>query len=1262
MLNKANLQDIYPLSPMQQGMLFHALHQPTSQAYFEQMHYEIDGVLNVEILKQSWQMLHNRHDVLRTVFVHNKSEKLLQMVLKHRDVDFVFMDLSALDVNQQAKRISDFRVQDREKGFNLTKDRLSRIAVFKMQPNHYEMIWSVHHIILDAWCFGIIYNELMSCYQSLLHNQPISLPPAPPFSRYIKWLDTQDNEAARTFWANYLQDYTVAVSLYAQQPHTDKYSYGRQKWRLSQTDSDNLKTAVRNAKVTLNTAIQAAWALILSTHNNCDDVVFGMTVSGRPADVVNVENTVGLFINTVPLRIRIDHSQNVVEFWQSVQHQALVTEPHHYYALPNIQTVSALKQNLLNHVLVFENVPQATEDAEFKTNGFVIKQTDMFEHPHYPFMLSITPDSEIELTLTYNQAVYSDEQIKRVAEQFCNLLQKMAQQPTENVAKLSVLPDSQRTQILDIFSNVSNIESCPLLLDLFEEQICKQKKIALSDETQQLSYEELNHRANRFAHYLITNFSLKAEDKVAVLLPRNVDLVVALLGILKTGAAYLPLDTAYPKARIDYILEHSQAVLMVTNDLNVSYSVTTVDVQEAVKTCTIESNPNVHISPNQLAYLIYTSGSTGQPKGVMVEHGNLAAFCTNLEKRFDFQESDKLLALTTASFDISILELLGTLTVGMEVVIATDTQCQNPATIMTLIKKYDITVLQATPSRLQWLINAGQITDLSSLRIILVGGEALSESLATQLKALTTTRSINVYGPTEATIWSTCKPLDNGQLTIGTALAGEGVYILSSKQQLQPVGIIGEIFIAGAGVSRGYWQDIERTHKTFTDDPFTEGQRIYATGDLGRWLENGEIECLGRNDDQVKIRGFRIELGEIEGQMIKHSDILQAAVVNSGNGENAVLSVFVVLNDKKNYTNETLSIELRQHLMQCLPEFMIPSRFVITESLPLNNNGKVDRKVLVSMLGELSIPQTAYREPRNEIEKQVVTLWKQVLKQESISIDDDFFNLGGNSINAIQLVTQLNKLYGKEIMLNVFWTYPSIAALTDFLASDKQASVMIPLNTRPNTQIVFCFPPISGFATVFRVLADHLPVACYSFDIVSDVDFVAYAIAAIKQIQPQGTYTLLGYSAGGNYAYQVASALQAQGETVQALILVDSIRITTSSALDTKEKEDIIELAMKESQLPASLDKTVIQKTMHAYLDFILHHPNQSNLTTDIFCLNAQEKDHLSLPNDAFSRDWSTATTGKVTVYQGEGNHFQILAEPHILNNAKIIQGILEKL
>lgn len=1262
MLNKENLQDIYPLSPMQQGMLFHALHQPKSRAYFEQMRYEIDGVLDVEILKQSWQLIHNRHDVLRTVFVHNKSAKLLQMVLKYREVDFVFADLSTLDSNQQAEHIANFQAHDRAKDFDLTKDRLSRVSLFKMQPNRYEMIWSVHHIILDAWCFGVIYGELMNCYQSLLNKQPVHLPPAPPFSRYIQWLERQDKTTARDFWQNYLKGYDVAVSLYAQPLQADDYSYGKQRICLSTLDSANLKDAVRNAKVTLNTAIQAAWALILSAHNNRNDIVFGMTVSGRPAEVVNVEKTVGLFINTVPLRIVINHSQDLIEFWQTVQQQALIREAHHYYSLSEIQSLSELKQNLINHVLVFENIPQA-DDSAAQANNFVIKQTDMFEHPHYPFMLSVSPNAEIELTLTYNQAVFSDVKIKRVAEQFCHLLEQMARKPNcLVVANLSILPASQHNQILNVFSAISPIESRPLLLDLFAQQVCKQKKIALTDDKHQLSYDELNRRANRFAHYLINTFALKAEDKVAVLLSRNVDLVVALLGILKAGAGYLPLDTMYPKARVDYILEHSRATLIIADDLTATYVIPTITIENAVKQCAIELNPDIFISPDQLAYLIYTSGSTGQPKGVMVEHGNLAAFCTNLHVRFDFNEHDKLLALTTASFDISVLELLGSLTLGMEVVIASNSQCQTPGAVIDLIKAHKIKLLQATPSRLQWLIATKEISELSSLRIILVGGEALSENLATQLKVLTTTQIINVYGPTETTIWSTCKRLDNSPLTIGTALMGEGVYILSSERKLQPVGIIGEIVIAGEGVSRGYWQDSERTEKVFTANPFKPNQRMYATGDLGRWLENGEIECLGRNDDQVKIRGFRIELGEIESQTLKHSAISQAAVVNSGKGENAILSVFVVLVDPAIYTNETISIELRQHLAQWLPDFMIPNFFVIIENLPLNSNGKVDRKALISMLGELSAPQTLYRAPRSEIEKQVVTLWQQVLRQDSIGIDDNFFNLGGNSINAIQLVTQLSKLYGKEILLNDFWIHPSISALTDALASDRKQSVMIPLNTRPNAQIVFCFPPISGFGAVFRSLAGHLPYAFYSFDIVADVDFVTYAIAAIKQIQPHGTYVLLGYSAGGNYAYNVATALKNQGEEVRALILIDSIRMTPDSILNAQEKEDVIAWAIQESQLPATLDKSFIEKTMRAYLDFILYHPNQSDLTTDIFCVNAQEQEGLALLNDVFNKNWNDSTRGNVATYQAKGNHFEVLAEPHIAHNAKIIQSVLEKL
>lgn len=1260
-LNKANLQDLYPLSPMQQGMLFHALYQPGSRAYFEQMSYEIQGELDLEIFKQSWRKLHDRHDALRTVFVYKKTEQLLQMVLKQRDLEFDYIDLSALTPAQQSERLEQYLQEDRTKGFALAKDRLSRVQLFKTHADRYAMIWSVHHIIMDAWCFGIVYRELISCYRGLLNKQPLHLPPAPPYSRYIQWLSAQDKDAARAFWQNYLQNYNVAVSLYAQQQQTDAYCYAKLQLKLPETDSASLKAAVRTAHVTLNTAIQAAWALLLSAHNGTHDVVFGVTVSGRPAAVVNVENTIGLFINTVPLRICIDAQLSPVKFWRQVQQQALTAEPYHYYSLADIQSLSELKQNLLNHVLVFENIPQADSEAsELQANGFAIRQTDMFEHPHYPFMLSINPDAAIEFTLTYDRSVYSDLKIERAGEQLIHLLTQMARQPNDRVADLSSLPETQQAYILNRFSTLTNATNGAHWLDLFAQQVARSPDaLAVSDTKQRLSYRQLNIRANRFAHYLIRHYGLKAEDKVAVLLPRNIDLSVALLGILKTGAAYVPLDNAYPKARIAYILEHSRAALLVSADSDAVWSVPAVNVADAVNRCTVESDPEINNLPEQLAYLIYTSGSTGQPKGVMVEHGNLAAFCINLRKRFNFNEQDKLLALTTISFDISILELLCSLTVGMQVVIADDQQTHSAENVVQLIREHAVTVLQATPSRLQWLINADGIEALATLRIILVGGEALPESLAAQLKQLPTTQVINVYGPTEATIWSTCQPLSDDQLTIGTALAGESVYILSSERKLQAVGVTGEIVITGAGVSRGYWQDDARTGKVFTADPFKPGQRMYATGDLGRWLENGEIEFLGRKDDQVKIRGYRIELGEIERHALNHPAVAQAVVVNSGSAEHSILNAFIVPVSSE-YPTENLAVELRSHLAQWLPEFMIPGRFIVIDDLPLNSNGKIDRKSLSLTLGEMAVPQRPFRSARTEVEQQVVTLWEQVLQYRPISIDDDFFSLGGNSINAIRLMTQLSKLYGKDILLSDFWSHPSISALTDALSVERQ-TIMHALNTRTNTTAVFCFPPITGFGAVFRGLAEQLSCACYSFDIVANIDWLDYSIAAIKQVQPHGPYVLLGYSAGGNYAYSVANALQSRGEAVRALILIDSIRVMEIFALSEREKRDVIQLALAESQLPVTLDRASLRETMSAYLEFILQHPNHAELTADIFCLSAQDHSVTPLFN-GFSRDWSTSTLGSVTQYQGEGNHFQVLTQPQLTQNAEIIQGILDKL
>ncbi|MDD2760867.1 MAG: amino acid adenylation domain-containing protein [Methylomonas sp.] len=1260
-LTKANLQDLYPLSPMQQGMLFHAMYQADSRAYFEQMRYEIEGDLDVELFQRGWQLLHDRHDALRTVFVYKKAAKLLQMVLKRREVDFAYTDLSALPPDRQAERIAQYRQQDKARGFELAKDRLSRIRLFRTATDRYTLIWSVHHIILDAWCFGILYRELMLCYQSLLYGQPLRLPPAPPYSRYIQWLEAQNKTAAGDFWQNYLKDYDVAVGLYGEQQPSADYRYAKQQLRLSIADSDRLKAAAKAAQTTLNTAIQAAWALLLSAHNSRRDVVFGVTVSGRPAEVVNVENTVGLFINTVPLRIAIDPELELSGFLNHVQHQALATEPYHYYSLADIQSRSPLKQNLLNHVLVFENIPQADDDSGMQTHGFAIRQTDMFEHPHYPFMLSVNPGAAIELTLTYDGAVYSERQIERAAEQLRHLLLQIAEQPQAKLAALSVLPRSQREEILNRFGmpNASD-DNRTLLLRFAEQQRRFADRQAISGSDGSLTYRELDAESNRFAHYLLQNYPLQADDKVAVLLPRTTQLSVTLLGILKAGTAYLPLDNGYPTARVEYILQHSQAKLLVTANPDGDWPVPAITLAQALGAGSVDSPPAIEPSPEHLAYLIYTSGSTGLPKGVMVEHGNLAAFCGNLTQRFGFNDADKLLALTTISFDISVLELLCSLAAGLQVVIADDKQCQHPEQVLQLIRDNAISVLQATPSRLQWLIAAGGIESLSSLRVILVGGEALPAGLAMALKQLPATTAINVYGPTEATIWSTCQILNDGPLTIGTALADEAVCILSPERQLQPVGVVGEIVIGGAGVSRGYWQDPERTDKAFGPDPFRSGQRIYATGDLGRWLENGEIEFLGRNDDQVKIRGYRIELGEIERHILSHPAVARAAVVNSGSAEHSILNAFIVP-ASSGHAGESLAAELRKHLAQWLPEFMIPGRFIEIDDLPLNSNGKIDRKTLVKSLAERAAPDRQYREARTERERQIIAIWQELLQCRPIGIDDDFFSLGGNSINAIQLVSQLSKLFGKDVSLGDIWAHPTIASLSDALAEERNTA-MIRLNNRGAAPALFCFPPITGFGAVFRGLAEQLSWSCYSFDIVANLDWIAYAIAAIKQVQAQGPYVLLGYSAGGNYAYHVAAALQNQGEQVRALILLDSINVTEPVLMNEREKREVVDQALHESQLLASLDQQHIGSTMTAYLDFILQHPNRSDLTVDVYCLNAADPDGLALPGNGFSRDWTNTSLGKVNSYPAAGNHFQVLMPPQLQTNAAVIQGILNTL
>jgi amino acid adenylation domain-containing protein len=695
----------------------------------------------------------------------------------------------------------------------------------------------------------------------------------------------------------------------------------------------------------------------------------------------------------------------------------------------------------------------------------------------------------------------------------------------------------EKRQLLEEFNDINTgYTADETIVTLFEKQVAKNPdtKILTFGETE-LSYRELNEKSNQLANYLRASYDIKADDLVGLLLDRSEWMVIAMLGVLKSGAAYVPVDPLYPEERIAYMLEDSNCKVMITPK----------ELDKFKKQQDNYSKQDLpHISGlSNLVYVIYTSGSTGKPKGVMVEHGNLACFNQNLTERYGILPGMKLAALTTYTFDISVLELLCTLSIGVHVRVMDEI---DPLQILAQLRYHRINILQLTPSRLNQLTAAGSGYDpLSGLDILMIGGEALPEKMYKDLrKELRHVSVLNVYGPTEATIWSTWLPVhDSTRVNIGKPLIGERVYILNERGQLSPAGVAGELHIAGTGVTRGYLNRPELTSEKFVADPFRPGERMYKTGDIGRWLPDGYIECMGRVDDQVKIRGFRIELDEISTVLQTHGRVKEAVVVARVlSGQEKELIAYT--------TGDAKAVELRNFLKEHLPLYMVPTYYVGVNAIPLTPNGKIDRK-------SLPMPNESHR-PKLEnfeaavtgTEKNLAKVWQEVLNITHIGIDDNFFDLGGSSMVAISAINKINTTTGANVTIASLYQLPTIRQLAEKIDSrtvDKVSPVF--LLREGEGMPLFLFPPWSSYPAIFNDFVNSFKEKNPLYGIIYTEDnehfpfntlqdYVEYLIPFMKQLYPEGPYGLIGYSMGARTILEVAVQLQQANNKIGLLMAI----------------------------------------------------------------------------------------------------------------------------
>ncbi|MBF0318975.1 MAG: amino acid adenylation domain-containing protein [Nitrospirae bacterium] len=1040
---KKNVKNIYALTPLAAGMLYHYLYDPSSSTYFQQMCFTISGRLDLRVLEDSWNELLKRHDALRTVFVYKGVPEPLQIVLKERRMNFKYVDLSL--VNPEESGLERWKEEDRNSPFNLTKDTPMRVTVLRTGQDLYEVIWSFHHILMDGWCVGIIQEEFFEIYSALISGKAVTLPPAAPYGVYIKWLKKHDAAAAAQYWKERLAGYWQSTSLpWKKQDYRPK-PYLLKTVTVEADEAISLSTLASTLGITVVSVLKALWAVLLGKYNSVSDVVFGLVVSGRPSEIPSIERMIGLFINTIPVRVTFSGRESFISLARRIQDESIEDQSNEHYSLADIAASHPLKTSLFDHILVFENYPVSEPgDGVVLPGGGSVKSSGFFEQTNYPLEVSILPGKTLRFSFDAN--IYSENDINATIGHLLQLALCVCKDPSISIADMDMLTGVERHEILYKFNGSDSTNGTSTITDTFQRQaLLRPDKTAVVSDGRPFSFSQLNAMSNRLAHHLRNTLGVRPGDLAGIMMERSEWLVAGILGILKASAAYVPIDPGLPLKRILYIVGNSGCKVVVTSDRYVREFSDTLSCVLCNVTNIEEggaSNPPKEITPESPAYVTYTSGSTGNPKGVVVTHSNVVSFSANMAGVFGLTSADRIYALTTVIFDISVLELIESLLIGMTVVLSQDAETAHPHRILQTLRESAITAFQVTPSRLKLLLDGSEVDALNTLRVLIIGGEPLPADLFERMKPLFGTVNVfNVYGPTETTIWSTGKRLNDGVLNIGRPLLNEAVYILSADGSLLPREVPGEICIGGAGVSRGYYNQERLTADKFIENPRIGRGRIYRTGDLGRWLSTGELECLGRTDDQLKIRGYRVEPGEIEARIKGHSSVRDAAVIATAtDSTEKELVAFTILNNTLD--RELNELQLRDYLSLALPDYMIPTSFEFIDKFPYTANGKIDRKTLSTYrTTAISATQECPVAPRNSLETVIASIWQSVLGRQGIGIRDNFFTLGGHSLKAMLIMSKIHRELSIELTLREIMENPTVQSLAGILSRKTHSAL-----------------------------------------------------------------------------------------------------------------------------------------------------------------------------------------------------------------------------
>ncbi|MGX5725422.1 non-ribosomal peptide synthase/polyketide synthase [Metapseudomonas otitidis] len=994
---------LYPLSPMQQGMLFHSLYEASGRTYVNQMRLDIRG-LDVARFASAWQQAVDRHELLRAGFIWDAGLDAPRQVI-HRQATLEIVveeggDTAALDARA---------AHELDRGFDLARPPLLRLCLLRTGDDSHHLIYTSHHILMDGWSNSRLLGEVLQAYA----GQDVAAPEG-RYQDYLAWLQRQDRAASERFWLEQLAplEEPTRLALACGRVASPEPGQALHSARLDAGQTRRLQAFARQQQVTLNTLVQSAWLLLLQRYSGQRSVAFGATVSGRPVELPGIEQQLGLFINTLPVIATPDGALSVAQWAQAVQAQNLALRDHEHMPLADVQRLAGRNgEALFDTLLVFENYP-VSEALEAAPGGLGFSNLVYSEQSGYALTLIAQVGEELELAFNYLTADFAEPSIRRIAGQLVHLLLQFMAQPQRALGELHLLEEDDHRRVVEQWNATTRDYPGSIYVhQLFEQRALSQPDApALTFAARTLSYAELNAEANRLAHHL-RDLGVGPDVLVGIAAERSVEMVVGLLAILKAGGAYVPLDPEYPQDRLAYMFEDSGIALLLTqsrlrNGLPIPAGLPVLELdRSAAWASASDANPGVQLHPENLAYVIYTSGSTGKPKGAGNRHIALHNRLAWMQEAYQLGVEDSVLQKTPFSFDVSVWEFFWPLMEGARLVMALPGDHRDPARLVQLITDEQITTLHFVPSMLQAFVGDENAARCTSLRRIVCSGEALPVELQRQTLALLPQAGLyNLYGPTEAAIdvthW-TCVEEGKDAVPIGQPIANLQTYVLDSELNPVSPGVTGELYLGGIGLARGYHRRPALTAERFVTSPFGNGERLYRTGDLARQREDGVIEYAGRIDHQVKIRGLRIELGEIEARLQEQDAVREAVVVAADGPSGKQLVAYLV-------PEQADALEaIKAHLAAVLPDYMVPSQWVLLERMPLSPNGKLDRKALPKP--DMAQSSRDYVAPESELEQRLAAIWQEVLRVERVGLNDNFFELGGDSIVSIQLVSRARR-------------------------------------------------------------------------------------------------------------------------------------------------------------------------------------------------------------------------------------------------------------